>query len=63
AGSLVVARRKARGEAGTRGGAILLGAVGYATLYTLCWTFLLRAPPASAVAMVILAIGTWRAVR
>ena len=63
AGSLVVARRKARGEAGTRGAAILLGAVGYATLYTLCWTVLLRAPPASAVAMAVLAIGTWRACR
>ena len=63
AGSLVVARRKARGMAGTRGGAILLGAVGYATLYTLCWTLLLRAPPTSAVAMVILATGTWRACR
>ena len=62
-GSLVVARRKARGEGPGRAPAILLGAVGYATLYTLDWTFLVRAPPASAVAMVVLAIGTWRACR
>jgi hypothetical protein len=62
-GSLLVARRKARGDAATRASAILLGAVGYATLYTLVWTILLRAPPASAVAMLVLAIGTWRACR
>ena len=62
-GSLVVARRRARGDAATRASAILLGAVGYATLYTLVWTLLLRAPLASAVAMVVLAIGTWRACR
>ena len=62
-GSLLVARRKARGDAPGRAAAILLGAVGYATLYTLGWTFLVRAPPASAVAMVLLAIGTWRACR
>jgi len=62
-GSLVVARRRARGGASGRASAILLGAVGYATLYTLGWTFLVRAPPASAVAMVLLAIGTWRACR
>jgi hypothetical protein len=62
-GSLVVARRKALGEAATRASAILLGAVGYATLYTVVWTVLLRAPPASAVAMVILGIGTWRTCR
>ncbi len=62
-GSLVVARRRARGDAPGRAAAILLGAVGYATLYTLGWTFLVRAPPASAVAMVLLAIGTWRACR
>jgi hypothetical protein len=60
-GSLVVARRKAGGDAATRASAILLGAVGYATLYTLVWTILLKAPPASAAAMVGLAIGTWRA--
>ena len=62
-GSLVVARRKALGEATRRAPAILLGAVGYATLYTLVWTALLRAPPAGAVAMVIIAIGTWRTCR
>jgi hypothetical protein len=62
-GSLVVARRRARGEAMGRAPAILLGAVGYATLYTLGWTFLVRAPPAGAVAMLLLAIGTWRARR
>ena len=62
-GSLVVARRRARGEVPGRASALLIGALGYATLYTLCWTFLVRAPPASAVAMVLLAIGTWRACR
>jgi hypothetical protein len=62
-GSLVVARRKVRGDAATRASAILLGALGYATLYTLVWTVLLGAPPAGAVAMVVLAIGTWRACR
>ena len=61
-GSLVVARRKAAGDAATRASAILLGAVGYATLYTLVWTILLKAPPVSAVAMLVLAIGTWRTV-
>jgi hypothetical protein len=63
AGSLLLARRKWRGEAAGRRAGVLLGAVGYATLYTLGWTFLVRAPPASAVAMVLLAIGTWRACR
>jgi hypothetical protein len=62
-GSLVVARRRARGDAPGRAAASLLGAVGYATLYTLGWTFLVRAPPASAVARALLAIGTWRACR
>ena len=62
-GSLLVARRRARGEAAGRAAAMLLGAVGYATLYTLGWTFLVKAPPASAVAMVLLTIGTWRACR
>ena len=61
-GSLLVARRRARGAAAARPG-MLLGAVGYATLYTLGWTFLVRAPPASAVATVLLMIGTWRACR
>jgi hypothetical protein len=62
-GSLVVARRKARGAAPGPAAAVLLGAVGYATLYTLGWTFLVKAPPGSAVAMVVLSIGTWRACR
>jgi len=62
-GSLVVARRKALGEATPRASAILLGAIGYAALYTVVWTVLLKAPPAGAVAMVLLAIGTWRACR
>jgi len=63
AGSLVVARHKLRGVSAPRVSGILLGAVGYATLYTLLWTLLLQAPPASAVAMAIVAIGTWRACR
>lgn len=62
-GSLLVARRKALGEPTRRAPAILLGAVGYATLYTVVWTVLLKAPPAGAVAMVIIAIGTWRTCR
>ncbi|HSP18026.1 MAG TPA: hypothetical protein VLQ79_00815 [Myxococcaceae bacterium] len=62
-GSLVVARHKRRGRSAPRASGILLGAVGYATLYTLLWTILLQAPPGSAVAMVVLAIGTWRASR
>jgi hypothetical protein len=62
-GSLVVARRKALGEAATRASAILLGAVGYATLYTVVWTFLLHAPPWGLVAMLVIALGTWRTCR
>ena len=62
-GSLVVARRKARGDVATRASAIVLGAVGYATLYTAAWTFLLHAPPAGLVAMLIIALGTWRSCR
>jgi hypothetical protein len=62
-GSLVVARRKALGEASTRASAILLGALGYATLYTAAWTFLLHAPPWGLVAMIIIALGTWRSCR
>ncbi len=62
-GSLLVARRKLRGEAAPRASGILLGAVGYATLYTFVWTLLLRAPPGGAIAMAVLGIGTWRACR
>jgi hypothetical protein len=61
AGSLVVARQKLRGAGFTRASGVLLGAVGYATLYTLAWTFLVQAPPTSAIAMAILVVGTWRA--
>lgn len=62
-GSLVVARGKARGDAAPRAVGILLGAVGYAALYTVGWTFLLQAPAATLVAMGVMAIGTWRASR
>ncbi len=62
-GSLVVARQRARGKAGPRASGILLGAVGYATLYTLGWTLALQAPAAGAIAMLFIAIGTWRACR
>jgi hypothetical protein len=62
-GSLYVARERLRGGAAARASGVLLGAVGYGTLYTLVWTVLLHAPPAGAVAMVALAVGTWRACR
>ena len=62
-GSIYVARAKIRGTAAPRGSGVLLGAVGYGTLYTLVWTVLLHAPPAGAIAMVALAVGTWRACR
>jgi len=62
-GSLAVARARLRGNASPRAVGVLLGAVGYGTLYTLVWTVLLHAPPAGAVAMVALAAGTWRACR
>jgi len=62
-GSVVVARRKLRGEAAPLASGILLGAVGYATLYTVGWTVLLHAPAPSLVAMLVLAAGTWRATR
>lgn len=62
-GSLLVARQRLRGNAAPRGTGILLGAVGYATVYTLTWTVLLQAPAASLVAMGVMAIGTWRACR
>jgi len=62
-GSLVVARRRLRGDTAPRASGILLGAVGYGTLYTLAWTFLLQAPAGGLVAMAVLAIGTWRACR
>jgi len=62
-GSIHLAREKLRGNAAPRASGILLGAVGYGTLYTLVWTVLLHAPPAGAIAMVALAAGTWRACR
>jgi hypothetical protein len=62
-GSLYLARAQLRGNATSRASGVLLGAVGYGTLYTLVWTVLLHAPPAGAVAMVALAVGTWRACR
>jgi hypothetical protein len=63
AGSLVVARRRLRGEAAPLARGVLLGAVGYATLYTLGWTFLLHAPAGGLVAMGVMGVGTWRACR
>jgi hypothetical protein len=62
-GSLFVARQRLRGIAAPRASGVLLGAVGYATLFTLGWTVALQAPPASAVAMLLLSIGTFRACR
>jgi len=62
-GSLFVARRRLRGDTAPRASGILLGAVGYATLYTFVWTLLLQAPPGGAIAMAVLGIGTWRACR
>jgi hypothetical protein len=62
-GSLVVARRKARGDPTPRAAGALLGAVGYGALYTLAWTVLLQAPAAGLVAMLVVAAGTWRACR
>ncbi|MGZ6077263.1 MAG: hypothetical protein ACXWK6_05615, partial [Myxococcaceae bacterium] len=62
-GSLLVARRKLRGEAVPRASGILLGAVGYGTLYTIVWTLLLQAPAAGAVAVVVMSAGTFRACR
>ena len=63
AGSLVVARARLRGVTAPRASGILLGAMGYATLYTAGWTLALRAPPAGLVSMAVLAFGTWRACR
>jgi hypothetical protein len=62
-GSLFVARRKLRGEAAPRASGILLGAVGYGTLYTVGWTLLLQAPSGGVVAVVVMSIGTFRACR
>ena len=62
-GSLVVARRRLRGDAAPLASGVLLGAVGYGTLYTVGWTVLLQAPAAGLLAMLVLAIGTWRACR
>lgn len=62
-GSLHLARQRLRGNAAPRASGVLLGAVGYATVYTLAWTFALQAPAASIVAMLVLSLGTWRACR
>lgn len=62
-GSLLVARQRLRGNDAPLGTGILLGAVGYAAVYTLTWTLLLQAPAAGVVAMGVMAIGTWRACR
>ncbi|MGZ6097837.1 MAG: hypothetical protein ACXWLL_05540 [Myxococcaceae bacterium] len=62
-GSLYVARRKLRGDAAPGASGILLGAVGYGTLYTIVWTLLLHAPAASVIAVVVMSVGTFRACR
>ena len=62
-GSLVVARHRLRGVSGSRAAGVLLGAVAYGTLYTAAWTFLLHAPPWGLVAMLVIALGTWRTSR
>ncbi|HVP61710.1 MAG TPA: hypothetical protein VMT11_14195 [Myxococcaceae bacterium] len=62
-GSVVVARQRLRGKAGARASGILLGAVGYATLYTLGWTVVLQAPVPGAIAMLVISTGTWLACR
>ena len=62
-GSLVVARHRFRGSTAPLASGILLGAVGYGTLYTAAWTLLLHAPLGGLVAMVVLAVGTWLACR
>ena len=62
-GSAVVARKKLAGTPGPLASGILLGAIGYATLYTLGWTFALQAPPWGAIAMLILGAGTFWACR
>lgn len=62
-GSLLVARHRLRGTAAPVASGILLGAVGYGTLYTAAWTLLLHAPPGGSIAMLVLAVGSWRACR
>ena len=62
-GSLLVARHRLRGSSAPVASGILLGAVGYGTLYTAAWTVLLHAPPGGLIAMLVLAVGTWRACR
>ena len=62
-GSLLVARHRLRGTTAPVASGILLGAVGYGTLYTAAWTVLLHAPPGGLIAMLVLAAGTWRACR
>jgi len=62
-GSLVVARHRLRRASAPLASGVLLGAVAYGTLYTAAWTFLLHAPPAGLVAMLVIALGTWRSCR
>jgi hypothetical protein len=62
-GSLVVARHRLRGASAPLASGVLLGAVGYGTLYTAAWTFLLHAPPSGLIAMLVIAFGTWRTCR
>ncbi|HZJ56444.1 MAG TPA: hypothetical protein VFD38_20035 [Myxococcaceae bacterium] len=62
-GSLLVARHRLHGSTAPVASGILLGAVGYGTLYTAAWTVLLHAPPGGLIAMLVLAVGTWRACR
>ena len=62
-GSLVVARHRLRRASAPLASGVLLGAVGYGTLYTAAWTFLLHAPPSGLIAMLVIAFGTWRTCR
>ena len=62
-GSLYVARKRFRGDPAARASGVLLGAVGYATVYTLGWTFALQAPAAGVLVMLVMSAGTFRACR
>ena len=62
-GSVVVARALLRGRTATLASGILLGAVGYATVYTLAWALALHAPAGGVIATLVMAFGTWRACR
>ena len=63
AGSLYLARQRLRGRPTPRASGVLLGAVGYATVYTVAWTAVLGAPVAGVVAMLVISVGTFRACR